>query len=111
METAVFNLALALGGREEDSHVLLPLCTAAVEELTARLRPELTPGDCGTAFQVAAAWLALEAMGDVGGGMESFSAGDVTVKPRSGDTLIGRVERMMAPYLQSREFAFMGVRG
>ena len=107
----VMALALDMGAVEEDSQILLPLCQAAVTELTLRLKKGLSPEDCGDAFNIAAAWLALDGMEAAGGRIESFSAGDMTVKTGVGITLRQRAELLIAPYFGEVGFAFMGVRG
>lgn len=109
--SSVMALAIAMGAVEEDSPILLPLCHAAVGELTLRLRSGTVPGDCGESFTLAAAWIALDGMEAAGGRMESFSAGDISVKNAVGMTLRQRAEGIMAPYFGETRFACMGVRG
>lgn len=111
----IYAQALVLcGGLDERQDALLRLlCRAAVASLTARLRPGLTPGDCQGDFVGAASLYALAALSEADGteGIESFTAGDVTVR-RSGGTgarcLRSQAELMMAPWLRDG-FAFLGV--
>ena len=120
MTEEIFGLAKALGhvGAEDES-ALQPLCQAAEEELNGRLREGLTAADCGGAFPLAAAWLALSALTASGAasGVERFTAGDVTVEERSGaeeeraSALRRQAEQVMAPYLRDDGFVFRGVAG
>ena len=81
----VLHLAAALGRREETEELSL-LCAAAVEELKGLLRDGVSMEDCGGAFPLAAAWMALagaQAAGD--DGVESFTAGEVTIRKGDGE--------------------------
>ena len=114
------TLALALGqlGQEEQAR-LEPLCRAAEAELEGRLRPGVAAADCGGAFPLAAAWLALAglAAADGAGGVQRFSAGDVSVTQSAqgaaqrAEALRRQAEAVLAPYLRDDGFAFRGVRG
>lgn len=105
-------LAVRMGAAEEDLEVLLPLCTAALTELEGRLRPGAVAADCGSALPVAAAWIAMDGLEGAGGRVESFVAGDLTVRTTGGvRSLRRRAEELMAPYLAERGFAFLGVKG
>lgn len=110
----VVSLALTMGAGEENRALLEILCQAAMEELKGKLKTATEPQDCGSAFPVAAAWLALEGLEVAAGGtVESFTAGDMTV--RTGKTsaagLRQQAMRLMGPYFGETEFAFQGVRG
>ena len=114
MAERVVELAMALGRRGE-SEALSLLCAAAVEELKGRLKPGLTPEDCGDAFPVAAAWLALAGLERVeSDGVESLTAGDVTIRKGEGEfrqkALELQAQTVMKPYLRDEGFAFKGVR-
>ncbi len=108
-------MAATLGKIEADE-ALKPLCAAAVEELTAQLKPGLSPGDCGGAFVLAAAWIAL-AQRELGRGgeVERFTAGEVSIQ--TGDPRLRRealrlqARQVMKPYLRDGGFSFRGVRG
>ena len=114
------ELAVSLGqGGEGDRERLEPLCQAAEEELKGRLKEGVTAADCGGAFPLAAAWLALSDLAAAGaaGGVRKFSAGDVSVTESGAgaaggaDTLRQQAERVLAPYLMDEGFVFRGVRG
>lgn len=105
----------AMGG-QGDEVVLISLCRIARESLERRLRPGVRLEDCGDAFPVAAAWLVLDALENSGSleGVESFSAGDLTVKigaQNSGTGRAAQAHRLMAPYCREEGFAFEGVPG
>lgn len=100
--------------------LLTALCAAAEVELAKRLQEGLSPEDCGDAFPCAAALLAAAGILPCrsGGGVEQFSAGDVSLKTGS----VGQVceaaaamrrqaARMMAAYWGDDSFAFLGVQG
>lgn len=115
------ELAMALGDVDEaERGKVETLCRAAVEEFSRRLRDGVEAGDCAPALALAAAWTALAdlCVGACADGVESFTAGAVTV--RQGEKLTAlerseglrrRAELAMAPYLEDRGFFFRGVRG
>lgn len=106
------------GGGQEDSALLEALCEAAIERWKQRLREGVAPEDCGSAFVCAAAFTAAANFACGGGGVESFSAGEISVKGRGAaqsaavaEKLRQAAEELMAPYVHGAEFAFQGVRG
>jgi len=110
----IVALAATLG-KTEESDGLKSLCHVAAEELKGLLRPGLSAEDCGQAFVLAAAWLALAGLEASEDGVESFRAGEVTVRKRSG-TLRQKALRMQAlqvmkGYIDDPGFLFRGVRG
>ena len=115
MTEQIAALAAALG-HVEAGQDLRTVCHAAQENLTAQLRPGLSPADCGEAFILAAAYLALgtlETLGD--SGVSSFTAGEVSVRRTEDRGRMNRLEqqaaRLMQPSLKDRGFLFRGVRG
>lgn len=120
MTEKIFELAQGMARTgPEDEAALRTLCQAAEEELTGRLRPGVTAGDCGERFPLAAALLALSGLAAAGaaGGVRRFSAGDVTVEEQGTDAaaraaaLRLQAERVMAAWLKDDGFVFPGVRG
>lgn len=114
MTERVVELATVLGRRGE-SQALSLLCAAAVEELKGQLKPGLTPEDCGEAFPLGAAWLALAGLESAeNDGLESLTAGDVTIRKGEGEfrrkALELQARTVMKPYLRDEGFAFKGVR-
>lgn len=106
-------LAGMLDTRQEA--LLRLLCSGANNTLSARLRPGIEPQDCKADFIAAASLYALAALSecDESAQVESFTAGDVTV--RRGDQasaacqcLRYQADLMIGPYLMDR-FAFRGV--
>lgn len=75
--------------------------------------------DCGEAFLLGAAWLALAGLAaGEDGGVESFRAGDVSIRHRSGTDARARcaalrlqARQVMARYLRDDGFVFRGVPG
>lgn len=116
MTEQVLELLLALCGPEQDETVLRMLCESACRALDWRLKDGLTAEDCGGAYPLAAAWLAMDWLRGGGGmdGITALSAGDISVR-RDGSGGSGRLaERalaVMAPFLRDEDFAFRGVRG
>lgn len=115
MVEKVLELAAALGKREADEE-LRTLCRAAVEELKGLLREGVTPEGCGGAFELGAAWLALSGADVAGGGeVESFTAGEVSIRRGDGrarrEVLRLQARQVMRPYLRDEGFLFRNVRG
>ena len=115
MEREIVQLVRAMGG-QGDEVLLRRLGRLAWQQLERALRPGVTAEDCGEAFPVAAAWLVLDALDRSRGmeGLESFSAGDLSVKlgTRSGGGgRADQVKSLMAPFTREEGFAFQGVRG
>ena len=116
MTEQVLELLLALGGVGQDETVLRTLCESACRSLDGRLKDGLTAEDCGGAYPLAAAWLALEWLRGSQGmdGVTYLSAGDLTVR-REGDegdeALPRRAREIMSPFLRDDGFVFRGVKG
>ena len=114
MNETVLALCKAMGAGEEQMSLLLPLIEASVTGLKSRLKAGTTPEDCGSAFPLAAAMLAMEGLtaAEGGGGVEAFTAGEVSL--RMGENrlaMTAQAERLMAPWLGETGFAFVGVSG
>lgn len=110
----IVKLAAALG-KVEESRELTLLCSAAAEELRGLLRSGIAPEDCGGAYALAAAWMALAGLETAEDGVESFSAGEVSIRKRDGaaraKALRLQAMQVMKPYLRDEGFVFQGVRG
>ena len=115
MTEQVLELLLALGGAGQDEDVLRTLCQNACEVLDRRLKDGLTAEDCGEAYPLAAAWLALDWLRGSQGmdGVTYLSAGDLTVRREGGDdgALSRRAMKLISPFLRDDGFVFRGVRG
>lgn len=107
---------------DEDLEILTALCQAAEAEAAARLRDGVTAEDCGQAYVLGCAWLALAALAamaanGVGSAPLKFTAGEVSVQEENGDgaqrasALRLQAETVLGPYLQDRGFVFRGVEG
>lgn len=116
----VYHLAAAVTLPTEGERPLLEaLCASAQEELIRRLRPGLTPEDCGDTFLCAAAMLAAAGLMPCreGDAVEQFSAGDVSLRTgnegacAAAASLRRHAAEMMAPYWADDDFAFAGVKG
>jgi len=115
-------LALAAGvagvtGTEEE--LLRILCAAEEAAWSSRLKEGVSAEDCGEAFACAAAFsAAADFLASRGGGsVESFTAGEISVKTGStsgggqAEALRKSAERLMAPYALTEDFCFKGVQG
>lgn len=113
MNETILMMARCLCGAEEDDALLEALCGAAETVWNARLREGVTSGDCGEAFLCAVAMTAAADYEAGREGVESFTAGELSVKRRSGgsEALRRAAERLMVPYAVAQDFAFRGVRG
>ncbi len=115
MTERVLELVRALGGAGQED-ALGALCAAACGALDRRLREGLTAQDCGDAYPLAAAWLALDWLRGSRGleGVTALSAGDISVRREGGGDGGGLSERaweLMGPFLADEGFAFQGVKG
>ena len=121
MRERILELALAAAGGGEAERVLLePLCAAAELAWQGRLRRGVSLGDCGEALACAAAFTAAAdlAAGRGGGAVSAFTAGDLSIKGRGAaeaaslaQGLRRTAEALMAPYAETEDFCFKGVRG
>jgi len=111
------------GGRETPG--LEALCLAAVKEYAARLKPGVTVADCAPALISACACVTLSGLaaregGAAGGDVNSFRIGEVSLSSgrtgatggtaRRAETLRTEAERLMAPYVSAKGFAFFSIR-
>lgn len=120
MEDRILALARAAAGGAAEEPLLAPLCAAAGWYWEGRLREGLAAEDCGEAFPCAAAFTAAADLlaGGNGGFVESFRAGEISVKGRGAaetaaqaQNLRQTAERLMAPFAVPEDFSFQGVRG
>ncbi len=114
-EQTYAQAVLMAGELEEREQTMLQmLCRAACTALTGRLRSGITAEDCKADFVAAASLFALAAMAEVtaGTGVESFTAGDLTVRRTGGGAAASclryQANLMMMPYV-SDGFSFAGV--
>lgn len=119
MTEQILALCRAMGAGQEE--LLLPLAQAVESQLAGRLKEGVSPGDCGTAFSLAAAMLVMDRLsGMTGGGgtgeVTSFTAGDLTIRKETesggrDNSLPAQAESLLAPWLRDDGFAFQGVEG
>ena len=116
MTEQVMELLQTLCGAGQDETVLRTLCESACRTLDSRLKDGLTAEDCGGAYPLAAAWLALEWLRGSQGmdGVTYLSAGDLTVRREGSEddgALSRRAMEIMSPFLRDDGFVFQGVKG
>ena len=118
MTQRIMELARTLGKvSDNEEELLVTLCGAAGQELTGTLREGVTPEDCPEAFALAGAWLVLAGLevSRCAQQKESFSAGDVSIRPgdpnKKAQTLREQAKRLMAGWTKHEKFLFCGVKG
>ena len=120
MTERIISLASGLVNPSETEVVVLEaLCRAAEARWMNALQDGVTPESCGEAFLCAAAFSAAAdfAVSRNSEGIESFTAGEISVKRSSSagtsqaEALRKAAERLMTPYAVTEGFAFKGVRG
>lgn len=112
----IFAQALMLAGAIEPRQeaLLRLLCTSCAAGMENRLRDGIRPEDCKADFVAAASLYALAALSetDENADLESFTAGDVTVRRGNGNAaarcLRYQADLMISPYSVDR-FTFRGV--
>ena len=114
MTEEIMALCGAMGAGESQQTLLLPIIQAVQAGLERRLKEGVSPEECGTAFSLAAAMLAMEALDQAAGngGVEAFTAGELSIRTRKGrEQLSALAERLMAPWLGETGLAVRGVAG
>lgn len=115
MTEQVLELLKKLRVCTEDDGVLELLCKTACSRLKGMLREGVAPEDCGEDFLLAAAWLVMDWLEDVGDGanITALSAGDLTVRRDGGSRgrKKSRALEVLAPWLKAEGFVFRGVKG
>lgn len=119
MTERILALCRAMGAAQDQEELLLPLIQTVSEQLARRLREGVAPEDCGPAFPLAAAMMAIDRLSGLGGGgsvgeLTSFTAGDLTIHRQAGSgsrSLSGQAEGLLAPWLGDTGFVFKGVEG
>ncbi len=103
--------SLITGALPADQESLLyTLCDAAAQELQLRLRPGVTPEDCGKCFSAAAALTAVSLFRTAQEGeISSFEAAGVAVKISDCGAVRRLAEELLAPWCDGG-VVFRGVR-
>jgi len=110
----ILTLCMAMGASGEQEGLLRPLIEGVSAALEQELKTGLTPQDCAGAFAAAAAMLTMDALDSAEGAVDSFTAGEVSIRtaaPSSGGSRSAAARRLLAPWLKERGFAFRGVSG
>ncbi len=121
MDTDILTLAGTVSGADEtEQGLLIALCSVARQRWERRLLPGLSPGDCGAAFPCAVAFSAAADLqeGRSDGCVSGFTAGEISVRTASSaqrndraEALRKTAERLMAPFAETEDLIFRGVRG
>lgn len=107
------ELCRQLGAGADREDILPALALAACEQLRARLRPGVCETDCGEAFVLAAAMIAMDTLRELEGekGISSFTAGEVSIRCDGSRSLVRTARALLAPWTTDGSFAVRGVRG
>ena len=119
-EKAITLLGVSM--RDGGEKVLEAVCEAAAMEIKAKLRDNVSVDDLGELYVTAAGILAIalyvELSDSAEGGINSFSAGNLSVSlsnsegiKASAASLRKMAENMLSEYLKDSGFCFMGVDG
>ena len=116
LTSQIFAQAVMLAGDVDSRQeaLLRLLCASAASSMANRLRDGIQPEDCKADFVAAASLYALAALSEAEDmdNLESFTAGDVTVRRGSSNAaarcLRYQADLMISPYSMDR-FAFRGV--
>lgn len=115
MEEQALKLLKQLRSCSEEDELLLLLCRTACSRLKGMLKAGVTAENCGDAFPLAAAWLAMDWLADVGesANITSLSAGDLTVRREDVSRGKGKDQavELLAPWIKAEGFVFRGVKG
>ena len=119
MTEQILTRVMQLRGQEDEQEMLFPLCAAVETELAGRLKDSVSPVDCGEAFVLAAACHVLAFLYAAGRQeqIESFTAGDVTIRQGNGTSaqraadLREQGDRLLAPWAEDGRFFFQKVMG
>ena len=114
-ENEIYALAAQYAPQSTQQQALMALCRAAETELTASLRPDVSPAQYADALICAAAWTALADLPALSAAdIKSFSAGEVSVslggRSAASEKMRAQARAILAPYTNGA-FAFLGVRG
>ena len=113
MTEEIAAMCRAMGAKEVQEELLLPLIQAVRDRLAGALKEGIAPEDCGPAFPLAAAMTVMDWLEDLEGGqIASFTAGDLTVRrDQGGRSLSEQAEELLSPWLRDMGFVFLGVEG
>ena len=109
----VMEQAILLGDGVEEGQkpLLLAFCQCAMADLTARLRPGLSPEEC-EGFSTACSMMALAALGETEDVPDSFTVGEASPHPGNrnpaSQSVGNQADRRGAPWTAGR-FLFQGV--
>lgn len=113
MEEKVLARVKSLCAPDVGEEGLTALCAAACARLNGLLAEGVTAEDCGEAYILAAAWLAMDWMRLAGesGGITALTAGGMTLRREvgRGGELTRRAMELMGPHLRDAGFVFQGV--
>lgn len=105
-------MAAAISGGEKTDPLLEALCQAAYGAIKMRLREDVSLEDCGKAFPVAVAAIAVKAWENgVGeGAISSFAAGSVSLSvTQEGDRFTSAAIELLRPWMKDDGFGFQRV--
>ena len=113
MTEQIVALCKQLGAGDDRDALLHPLAQGAYEQLSAGLRPGVTPEDCGEIFTLACAMAVMGALQELTGEdrITAFSAGEVTIRTEGPGQNARMARRLLSPWMEDEGFCVRGVEG
>ena len=113
MTEQIVALCKQLGAGDDRDALLRPLAQGAYEQLSAGLRPGITPEDCGEIFPLACAMAVMGILQEVTGEdrITAFTAGEVTIRTDGPGKSARVARRLLSPWMGDEGFCVREVRG
>lgn len=113
MTEQIVALCKQLGAGDDRDALLRPLAQGAYEQLSAGLRPGVTPEDCGEIFPLACAMTVMGALQELTGEdrITAFTAGEVTIRTEGPGQNVRMARRLLSPWMEDEGFCVRGVEG
>ena len=113
MTEQIVALCKQLGAGDDRDALLRPLAQGAYQQLSAGLRPGITPEDCGELFPLACAMSVMGVLQEVTGEarVTAFTAGEVTIRTEGPEQSARAARRLLSPWMADDGFCFREVRG
>ena len=113
MTEQIVALCKQLGAGDDRDALLRPLAQGAYEQLSAGLRPGVTPEDCGEIFSLACAMAVMGTLQEITGEnrVTSFTAGEVTIRTEGSNQSARAARRLLAAWMEDEGFCVRGVEG
>ena len=113
MTEQIVALCKQLGAGDDRDALLRPLAQGAYKQLSAGLRPGITPEDCGELFPLACAMSVMGVLQEITGEgqITALTAGEVTIRTEGPGQNARVARRLLAPWMGDEGFCVQGVDG